>query len=262
MHKIESADGTVIAFDQIGSGPPLIIVAGASCDRSVDAALADELARHMTVLNYDRRGRGDSGDTQPYAVAREIDDIRALTDAAGGSASLLGLSSGAVLAARAAADGVPVDRLIMWEPPFSLDDEARRRTSEYAARLGGLLAENRRGDALALFMSLVGMPEEVIEGMRHSPHFQQGLALAHTLAYDAAVMGDGSIPEDTLTRIQAPTLLLAGSRSPAFLCAAAERAAAAIPDARQAVLADQDHNVAPDVIAPVVARFTGTTHDV
>jgi pimeloyl-ACP methyl ester carboxylesterase len=255
MEKIESKDGTVIAFDQVGAGPPVIVVAGASCDRGVDATLAGEMAQHLTVLHYDRRGRGDSGDCPPYMVAREIEDIHALVDAAGGSASLLGMSSGAVLAAEAAASGVPVNRLIMWEPPFSLDEEARRRTQAYAAQLRELLAQDRHADALTLFMRQVGIPEEMIAGMQRSPHWQNGLALAPTLAYDAAVMGDGSIPTDRLARIGAPTLVLSGSRSPELVRQAAARTATAVPGGRHDILADQDHNVAPAAIAPIVAQF-------
>lgn len=126
MEKIESRDGTTIGFDQLGHGPAVILVAGAACDRGVGAPIAGALAEHFTVLNYDRRGRGDSGDTPPYAVTREVEDLAALLDAAGGSASVLGLSSGAALAAEAAASGLPIDRLLMWEPPFSLDPNGPR----------------------------------------------------------------------------------------------------------------------------------------
>jgi pimeloyl-ACP methyl ester carboxylesterase len=142
--KIESKDGTVIAFDQIGEGRPIVLVAGASCDRAIDTPIAEALARNFTVLNYDRRGRGDSGDTPPYSVEREVDDIRALLEAAGGSATVLGLSSGAVLAAEAAASGLPIDRLIMWEPPFSIDPDGPRRAVEYSDRLTELLDADRR----------------------------------------------------------------------------------------------------------------------
>ncbi|QKW54838.1 alpha/beta hydrolase [Streptomyces buecherae] len=257
MEKIASRDGTVIAYDRVGAGPPVIVVAGASCDRGVQATLAGALARHVTVLNYDRRGRGDSGDTLPYAVDRELEDIRALVDAAGGRASLLGLSSGAVLAARAAADGVPLERLILWEPPFSVDAEGRRRARAYAARLRELLAHDQRGDALALFLRQVGLPEAAIAERRRSPYWESGVALAHTLAYDAAVMADSTPPTGVLAQIGTPSLVLAGSRSPEPLRRAAERAAASIPDSRHQVLADQDHHVDPEAIAPVVARFAG-----
>lgn len=257
MEKIQSRDGTVIAYDQIGEGPPIILVGGASCDRAVGIPIAEALAQHFTVLNYDRRGRGDSGDTPPYAVAREIEDIGALLAAAGGSASSLGLSSGAALAALAAASGLPIRALVMWEPPYSTDDETRRRAAEYAEHLGGLLADGRRDDALELFMQLVGTPEEMIAGIRRSPYWQVGVGSAHTLAYDAAIMGDGTIPARSLGEIAVPTLVLAGSKSPESLRRAADEAAAVIPGGRYDVLEGQDHNVAGDAIAPAVAAFAG-----
>jgi hypothetical protein len=255
MEKIQSRDGTTIAFDQLGGGPPLIMVGGAACDRGIGAAVAQALAEYFTVLNYDRRGRGDSGDTQPYAVAREVEDIAALLDAAGGSATVLGLSSGAALAAEAVASGLPVDRLIMWEPPFSLDPDGPRRAREYTDRLADLLAAGDRGGALAHFMRQVGIPEQAIAGMRQSPYWQAGLTLAPTLAYDAAILGDTAVPANRYAGIATATLVLAGSESPDFLRQAAVRAAAAIPGARHDVLPGQDHNVAGESIAPVVAAF-------
>jgi pimeloyl-ACP methyl ester carboxylesterase len=257
MERVQSKDGTVIAFDQLGEGAPLVLVAGASVDRSTDAPIADALARHFTVLNYDRRGRGDSDDTLPYAVEREIEDLDVLLDAAGGSATVVGLSSGAVLAAHAAAAGLPIDALVMWEPPFSVDPEGVQAAKEYTSELTALLAEDRRGDALARFMRLVGLPEEMIAGMRQSPYWQLGENLAPTLAYDAAVMGDSTIPAGRYGRIAVPTLVLAGSESPAFMREAAARVAAAIPGARHDVLTGQDHNVAGDALAEAVAAFTG-----
>jgi pimeloyl-ACP methyl ester carboxylesterase len=255
MQQIQSKDGTTIAFDQLGEGPPVILVAGASVDRGGDAPIAQALAQHFTVLNYDRRGRGDSEDTPPYAVAREVEDLAALLDAAGGSAGLLGMSSGAVLAAEAVASGLPIDWLVMWEPPFAIDADGRRRATEYADRLAELLAADRRADALVHFMTYVGVPEQMIAGIRQSPYWQTGVDLAPTLAYDAAIMGDGAIPEARFQRVGVPTLVLSGSESPPFLRQAAADAAGAIPGARHEVLAGQDHNVAGESIAPVVAGF-------
>lgn len=255
MERITSHDGTVLAFDQLGAGPPLILVAGASCDRAVDRPIAAALAKTFTVLNYDRRGRGDSGDTLPYAVAREVEDLAALLEAAGGRASVAGLSSGAVLAAEAAASGLPIDRLIMWEPPFSVDSDGPQRAREYSSKLNELLAAGRRDDALAHFMRQVGIPEETIGGIRESPYWEIGLALAHTLAYDAEIMGDTNVPEQRFGEITAPTLVLAGSESPDFMHLAAERAAAAISGARVDILNGQDHAVVGEVLEPVVAEF-------
>jgi pimeloyl-ACP methyl ester carboxylesterase len=255
METVKSADGTTIAFDQLGEGPPVVLVAGASCDRRVDAPLAAALAQHFTVLNYDRRGRGDSDDTLPFAVEREIEDLDVLLAAAGGSAAVVGLSSGAALAAEAAVFRLPIDLLVLWEPPFSVDPDGVQRGTEYARVLGELLATDRRGDALVHFMRHVGLPEEMIAGMRQSPFWQVGEQLAPTLAYDAAVLGDTTIPVERYGRIDTPTLVLAGSVSPELLRTAAARVAAAIPGARYDVLPGQDHNVAGDMLATALAQF-------
>jgi pimeloyl-ACP methyl ester carboxylesterase len=252
METVTSADGTTIAFDQLGAGPPLVLVSGASCDRRIDAAIAETLAAHFTVLNYDRRGRGDSTDTPRYDVRREIEDLDVLLAAAGGAAVVVGLSSGGALAALAAAEGLPVGHLVMWEPPYRLDDEGQRGAREYADTLTALLAEDRRGDAMALFMGMVGLPEEMIAGMRESPYWAQGEALAPTLAYDAAVMGDGALPTHTLTRITAPTTVLSGGASPDWMRESAAAAATAIPGARHEVLPGQTHDVAAEVLGSAV----------
>jgi pimeloyl-ACP methyl ester carboxylesterase len=257
MEKVQSQDGTMLAFDQLGGGPPLILVAGASCDRSIDAPIAGGLARHFTVLNYDRRGRGDSGDTLPYAVEREVEDLDALLAAAGGAATVVGLSSGAALAAEAAAAGVPIEALALWEPPFSVDAEGQRRAKAYGEDVRNLLAAGHRGDALARFMRFVGLPDAMIEGMRRSPYWPLGESLAPTLAYDAAVMGDSTVPVERYERIGCPTLVLAGGASPPPLVRAAEQAAAAIPAARYDVLEGQAHDVEPAALAKAVAGFRG-----
>jgi hypothetical protein len=255
MEKVTSPDGTTLAFDQLGSGSPLIVVAGASCDRAVDRPLADELAKYFTVLNYDRRGRGESTDTPPYAVEREVEDIGALVDAAGGSAAVVGMSSGAVLAAHAAAGGLALSHLVMWEPPFRLDQAGRRVATEYAGSLRALLADGRRGDALELFMRTVGLPEQMIAGMRQSPYWSTGEAMAPTLAYDAAVMGDGSVPVERFASVPAATLVLGGGASPDWMRHAARAAAEAVPGATYRELAEQTHDVAPSVLAAAVRDF-------
>ena len=257
MEKIQSHDGTTIAFDQLGAGAPLVLVSGASCDRAIDARLAMTLAEHFTVLNYDRRGRGDSTDTLPFAVQREVEDIDALLAAAGGSATLVGLSSGAALAAEAALAGLAIDALVMWEPPFRVDAEGLQQAKEYTDDLTALLAEGRRGDALARFMRVVGLPEEMISGMRQSPYWATGESLAPTLAYDNAAMGDSSVPTARYRDINTPTLVLAGSASPAWLREAAVRTANAIPGARHDSLEGQTHDVAPDALTRAVVGFVG-----
>jgi pimeloyl-ACP methyl ester carboxylesterase len=171
VNRATSSDGTPIAFERFGGGPPVIVVGGATCDRAMTRPLARELARHFTVINYyDRRGRGDSGDTQPYAVEREIEDIGVLIAEAGGTASVYGHSSGAGLALRAAAHGLPITRLALHEPPYVPDGEEERRTSRaYGENLKAILSEDRRGDAVELFMTTVGVPAEVVGGMRDEP---------------------------------------------------------------------------------------------
>jgi pimeloyl-ACP methyl ester carboxylesterase len=255
MEKVTSADGTVIAFDQLGTGAPLILVAGASCDRGADARVAEALGESFTVLNYDRRGRGDSTDTPPYAVDREIEDIAVLLDAAGGTATLVGLSSGAALAAHAAASGLPVGHLVLWEPPFRLDPEGQRESREYAERLDQLLAKGQHGDALELFMHMVGVPENAIAGMRQSPYWAAGERLAPTLAYDAAVMGDGAIPVERYAAVTAPSLVLSGGASPQWMRDSADAAGSAIPRASVRILEGQTHDVDAGLLAATVRDF-------
>ena len=248
MDKLRSSDGTEIAFEQLGEGPPVILVSGASTSRSVHASLAELLAADFTVLNYDRRGRGDSGDTPPYAVEREIEDIHAVITAAGGSAAVFGNSSGAVLTLRAAAAGLPITRLALWDPPFFVDTDAPRRQQEYLNRLTALVAAGRRGDAMALFMTTIGLPPERIEGMRRAPMWADMEAVAPTLVYDAMVMGDSTVPAGLADSVRIPTLVLTGSESGAWADNAARALTAALPASRHRILEGQSHAVAWDVL--------------
>jgi len=184
MKTVQSADGTTIAFDQLGKGPALILVAGALCARLSWSGpeLAKLLAPHFTVYNYDRRGRGDSEDTKPYALTREVEDIEVLIDEAGGSAYLYGHSSGGALVLEAALQlGEKVKKLAIYEVPYNDDHEAQRAWRAYIQQLTEALAANRRGDAVALFMQYVGMPAEQIEGMRHTPAWPSLEAIAPRL---------------------------------------------------------------------------------
>ena len=227
---------------------------GASCVRGIHAQLAELLSADFTVFNYDRRGRGDSGDTAPYAVEREIEDLAAVIAEAGGAAAVFGNSSGAVLGLRAAAAGLPITKLAAWEPPIMTDPDAPRRQREYAAELSTLLAAGRRGDAMSLFMRLVGLPEHMIDGMRHAPMWPAMEAVAPTLAYDAAVMGDGTVAvlDDT---IKIPTLVLDGSETGGWTRRMAEALSPLLAQPQRRTLQGQDHNVAPEVLAPMLREF-------
>jgi pimeloyl-ACP methyl ester carboxylesterase len=256
MDTVVSADGTVIAFDRFGDGPPVAMTVGAFNTRSQTEPLARALAQQFTALNYDRRGRGDSGDTAPYAVEREIEDIAALIAAAGGSASLFGHSSGATLALKAAASGLPVSKLVLYEPPFRTDNGHPGLPADFAGQLAELVAAGRRGDAVELYQTkAVGIPEDVVAQLRHAP-FRPGLeAIAHTLAYDAAIIGDLSLPAGLLRTITIPALVVTGENSPPFLRNAAQAAAAALPNGQLAILTGQTHDINPDATAPVMAEF-------
>ena len=260
MKTVTSKDGTIIAFDQSGQGPAVILVDGALQYRAFDqgmAQLADLLAQHFTVIHYDRRGRGDSTDTQPYALAREIEDIEALIDEVGGSASLYGISSGGALAMEAAIElGDKVRKLAMYEPPYNDDDSARQGWKGYTQDLNNLVAQGRRGDAVGRFMMLVGMPAEQLEGMRQHPMWPLWEAVGHTLVYDAAAMGeDSSIPGERASKIAVPTLVMTGSETYPFMHTAAKTISKTIPNAQHRTLEGQTHDVAAESLAPVLIEF-------
>lgn len=264
---VVSRDGTPISFDQAGSGRPVIIVSSALADRADTKRLARLLAARHTVINYDRRGRGRSGDTPPYDVQREIDDIAALIQHAGGSASLFGSSSGAVLAARAAAQGLGVDRVVLYEPPFVVRAGSFGPPPGFAARIDGLLAAGRRGDAVRAFMTEAqGMPRAMVSMMRLVPGMWRTLtSLAHTLPYDIAVMGDtqqgtplSAAPWSDAT---APTMVITGGKSPAAFHEAAEALVEAMPNAVHERLDGLNHSsvvAAPKRVAPAISAFLQT----
>jgi pimeloyl-ACP methyl ester carboxylesterase len=255
MNKVQSKDGATIAFDRLGEGPPVILVCGASTDRMANAPLAALLAKHFTVFNYDRRGRGDSGDTAPYAVEREVEDIEALIDEAGGSAFVYGTSSGGALALEAAASGLAITRLALWEVPFFLD-ESGRPPADQVERYEEMIAAGRRGDAVEYFMTkVVGLPPEFVAEARKAPWWQTQEALAHTLAYDATIMGDHSLPVERAAAVTAPTLVIAGGASFPFMRETARALAEVIPEGRCRIVEGQEHNVAPEALAPVLEEF-------
>jgi pimeloyl-ACP methyl ester carboxylesterase len=260
LNTVRSKDGTTIAYDAIGRGPAVILVAGALCSRSSWSGpqLADLLAPNFTVYNYDRRGRGDSGDTLPFAVEREVEDIAALIDEAGGAACLYGHSSGAVLALEAAFRlGRSVRRLAMYEAPYNDDAKARPGWTQYLEQLTALLAADRRGDAVALFLAYIGTPAERIAGMRHAPFWPTLEALAPTLAYDhTALLGpDRAIPSERAARVTTPTLVMAGGASDTVMRDTAQTLSRTLPRATLRTLEGQRHDVDVAVLAPVLATF-------
>jgi hypothetical protein len=266
MDRVTSKDGTAIAYHRQGDGPAVILVGGGLDDGSENAPLVPELAGRFTVYNYARRGRGDSGDTLPYALEREFEDLDALIAEAGGSAHLYGVSSGGALVLEAAAAGLAVDRLGVYEVPYMMADDMARRAQEFVQQLGPVLAEGRRGEALELFMRLAGSSEEEIAGARSSPFWPGLLAIAHTLAYDAACMGDYRPPTARLARITRPTLVVTGGVSPDaqvgmgglppdLFDRAADAIAATVPRAERLTLAGQGHVADPKAVAPVLERF-------
>lgn len=258
MNKVISKDGTEIAYEKSGNGPAVILVDGALCYRSFGPMreLAKLLSPHFTVYTYDRRGRGESNNSKPYAVEREVEDIEALIEEAGGSAFVYGISSGGCLALEAAARlGDKVKKLAIYEAPYNPEPSTRKQWKEYRQQLAEALAENRRGDAVVLFMNLVSTPAEMIDGMRHAPVWSMFEAVAPTLAYDAAVMGDDrSVPVKRAAEVVSPALVMNGTVIP-FMLDTASMLAKAIPDAQHRTLEGQPHDVDLKILAPVLIGF-------
>jgi pimeloyl-ACP methyl ester carboxylesterase len=258
MPRVISRDGTSISYDRSGSGPALILVDGALCSRSFgpSAGLAPLLAPHFTVYKYDRRGRGQSGDTPPYAREREVEDIDALIREAGEPVFLLGLSSGGALALEAAASGLAIRKVVAYEPPY-VNDAGRAAGADHERCLQELVDAGNRGGAVAYFMrSMVQVPAPFVVMMRLMPWIWRQLkAIAHTLPYDAAVMTEFKVPRARLRSIGIPVLAMHGSKTDARLQRATRGVAEAIPGAAHRVLAGQTHNVKPGVLVPAVVEF-------
>jgi pimeloyl-ACP methyl ester carboxylesterase len=259
--EVTSKDGTTIAFDRSGEGPPIVLVGGALADRSAAAELATQLAAHFTVVAFDRRGRGDSGDTAPYAIEREVEDIETLILAVGGQAFVLGHSSGAVLALESART-LPdrITKLALYEPPFIVDDSRPLLPADYVTHLDDLVTAGRRGDAVEFFMTTaVGVPAEVVAGMREQPFWSSLESTAHTLAYDGTIMGGtmgGSpAPLGRWDSVGVPTLVMDGGASPDWQRSAVRALVDVLPDSRHRTLEGQDHGPSSEVLAPVLVEF-------
>ncbi|MET8267716.1 alpha/beta fold hydrolase [Micromonospora arida] len=253
--QVRSVDGTPIAFERSGAGPAVVLVGGAFSDRNATRDLGAALAPDFTAFSYDRRGRGYSGDTAPYEVDREIDDLAALIAAAGGSAAVYGISSGAVLAALATAQGLPVTKLVMFEPPFQVGPHVGVR-KDITPQLIELIAADDRDGAVETFLSAsVGLPAEQITGMRSQPVWGGLTAVAHTLVYDSIVTAGGRLPADRLATITAPTLAVDSTGSPQWLRDASRAAAEAVPGGRSVSLDGGYHDVPPTTLAPALREF-------
>ncbi|MFC4119341.1 alpha/beta fold hydrolase [Nonomuraea zeae] len=256
-----SADGTPIAFDRYGAGPAVVLVHGAFTDKAhaTLAGVAAALSPWFTVFNYDRRGRGASGDTRPYAVEREIEDLAAVVAAADGPVMVFGGSSGAALVLEAAASpsGPAMERLAVWEPPYHVDDSAPALPADFAERLDALVRAGRPGEAVERFMvEAAEVPAGAVGAMRAQPFWAQAETIAQTLSYEAAVLGPGNaLPAARLAAIARPTLVLNGGDSPAWMTNAGAAVAAAVPGAVRRVLKGQSHNVTPEALAPELLEF-------
>jgi pimeloyl-ACP methyl ester carboxylesterase len=260
MRAITSNDGTTIGYERIGSGPAVILVDDAMCYRAAGPMrpVAAALQEHFTVYAYDRRGRGESTDTLPFAVAREVEDLQAVIGAAGGSAAVYAMSSGGALALATAAAGSGITALALYETPFTAESGDDLRIKEYTEGLHELLDAGRPGDAVELFMTYVGVPEQAIQGMRTQPSWSIFEAIAPTLAYDDAALDGGAVPLGLASRLDIPVLVLSGGASPDGLRRAAAATAEAIPTAELRVLEGQTHDVAPAALAPALIDFFGS----
>jgi pimeloyl-ACP methyl ester carboxylesterase len=248
-----SADGTKIVYDVVGAGPPVVVVTGAFCDRSSSELLARLLSAQFSVFTYDRRGRGGSGDTAPYAVDREIEDLIAVIDATGGVAMVYGHSSGAILALEAAATGAAISRLAVYEPPY-----VSRSDPAVAERIREMAASGDREGAAVGFLSHTGMPAEVVAMIQHGPGWPHMLGLAHTLWYDLAITGEATVPVHLFSKINIPCLVANGGSSPDELRRGAALVADTLPLSRHVTCDGQGHGVDQQVVAPLLIEFFTT----
>ncbi|MFB6722172.1 alpha/beta fold hydrolase [Kribbella sp. NPDC056345] len=259
MHTTVSKDGTTIAYDRRGSGPALVLVDGALCSRAQGPMpeLAELLAESFTVYNYDRRGRGDSGDAGEYAVEREIEDLAAIIEVAGGSAYVYGTSSGAALALRAANAGLPIEKLVAFEPPFVVDDSRKQIPRSWVADLEAL----EPGAAIKYFFTKgIGLPGFVVTMMKLMPAWKPMKAIAHTLPYDARLLGQNCfgdpLDDAQWAAIDVPVLVVNGGKSPAWMKTSTRALAAAVPGAEHTEVPGQNHVIKASAIAPVIAAHS------
>jgi pimeloyl-ACP methyl ester carboxylesterase len=256
METTTAPDGTTLAYDRVGSGPALVFVSGVFNLRDTCAPIAAQLADDFTCFTYDRRARGDSANTAPYAVEREVEDLQALIDVAGGRAAVFGYSSGATLALRAAADGLPIDRLFLYEPPFRFESQFPAAAADLPQRLQRMVDEGRTADVVTTFQSEgIGLPPDVVAGIRQAPFFPRLQDMAQSVVHDATITRTMSVPTPAMAAVQVPTVVMRGGQTWPLLAVAAERLAAMLPDARLEVLADAaDHGLEPVSTAAAIRR--------
>lgn len=262
MKKVTSKDGTSIAYDQAGQGPALILVDGAFGSRTFgpNGAMVPLLSDKFTVYTYDRRGRGDSGNTAPYAVEREIEDLDAVIQAAGGTAMAYGISSGAGLVLEAANAGLPVTKIALYEAPFITDDSRKPIMDNFPGHLDELVKAGKRGEVVKEFMTKgVNIPGFVVVMMRLMPAWPKLKALAPTVVYDMTIMDPyqhgkpfepGKWPSVTM-----PTLAISGGKSPAWMQNGMKSLARVLPNARHRTLEGQTHIVKAEALTPVLKEF-------
>jgi pimeloyl-ACP methyl ester carboxylesterase len=254
VETLTSPDGTTIAYQVTGTGPALVLVVGAFCDRSTTAGLTALLADAFTVYEYDRRGRGASSDTAPYAAQREVADLSAVLAATGESPFVYGHSSGAVIALETAARGTPMRGLVVYEPPYTAGDDPGGGSAELLERVRALVAAGDRDGAAAAFVAATGAPAEVVAMLRTGPGWPRMCAFAPTLVYDLTLLDGGRVPVERLARIDVPTLVVAGGDSPPWAGRSAAAVVAAVPGARQSVVAGQGHGVSATAVAPLLRK--------
>ncbi len=253
--SVVSKDGTLITYDVLGQGPPLVIVNGALSVRNFVFArkTAEELAKTFTVYNYDRRGRGDSTDNPSYSVAKEIEDVAAICKAAGSKPFVVGFSSGAALALEAAAAGVPMAGLYAYEPPYVRADPNDKTDIDFREKLEAYRANGQRDEAVTYFMKTVGVPGFGVAIMKMLPMWKVMRSVAHTLPYDAAVMDGFKVPTKRLAAIKVPTTVANGAKTSPALKIGAKAAADAVPKSQYRVVPKANHGVKPKAIAPELA---------
>lgn len=263
MKTVQSKDGTAIAFDQSGQGPALILVGGAFQHRATDprtTQIAALLSAHFSVIHYDRRGRGDSGNTLPYATERELEDLESLVIEVGGTAFVFAMSSGGALALDAAARNPGISKLALYEPPFIVDASRTPLPNDYVERLERTLAVGGRGDAVAYAMSAaMGVPAEFVVGMRGEAFWADFEEVAHTLPYDGRLMGDTMsgkpLPVTRWSGVTVPTLVMDGATSEPYQRNAVAALTALLPNAQRSSFDGQSHDIAPELLAPTLTAF-------